>query len=86
MPGDTVEIAEFAIGDADIRSVHIPVDLPGDTTVRYLFLTQFITHIHQVRQRRVMVQKHTFLYGKKLKIQGFLIKRSQLSSVIVCHK
>jgi hypothetical protein len=36
MTGDPVEITKFAVGKADIRGIHVAIDLPGHLTMGHL--------------------------------------------------
>ena len=64
--GDAVEIAEFTIGDTDVGGIDVSVDLPGNFSVWYLDLPQFVGNMYEIGQRRLVVQVHSFLQGQKL--------------------
>ena len=61
MAGNAIEIAEFTIGNANIGGIYIPVDLPGNFSVRHLLFPQFIGHIHQFGKRGVFKQETRLL-------------------------
>ncbi len=73
MPGDPVKIAKLAVGDTDIRGVHVPVDLPGNLAVGHLFFPEFIRDEHQVGQGGVLIQENTLFYRQKAQRGGFFI-------------
>jgi len=54
MSGNAVEITKLAIGDTNIGGVHITVNLPGHFTMWNLNFSEFVGHIHQISQRRLL--------------------------------
>jgi hypothetical protein len=86
VPGYSVEIAEFAIGDTNVGGIDIPVDLPGHAPMRYLFFAEFVSQEHQVSKWCVMVKKYAFLHGKEFHIQRFLVEPVKLGRIIFCHR
>jgi hypothetical protein len=67
---DAIEVAEFAVGDADIGGIDIPVDLPGYFSMRDLVFTQLVGYLHQFGQGRMSEEKNPFFF-----IEKFFIKR-----------
>ncbi len=72
MPWNAVEIAKLAIGDTYISCIDITVDLPGNFSVRHLFFTAFIGHVHELRQPGLFKKEHTFFNSEEFEIEGFL--------------
>ena len=63
------EIAELAIGNADIGCVHIPVYLPGYFTMRYLDLTERISCVHQFGSAGILEKVNTFFLAEEIEIE-----------------
>jgi hypothetical protein len=66
-----VEITEFAIGDTDICSIYIPIDLPGHLSMYNLPLSDFVGNKNQLTQWRIFEEENAFLHTKEIKAQGF---------------
>jgi hypothetical protein len=80
MAGDSVEIAELAIGNTHIGGVKIAVDLPGDLIRIVLFdFPKLIGNKGQLGRRGLFKKKNTFLYAQKI-----LFKRPAKKG-IDCH-
>jgi hypothetical protein len=63
-----VEITEFAIGDANICGINIPVDLPGDPSMAYLPFPDFVGNKDQFAQRSIFEEKNTFLHAQEIQV------------------
>ena len=74
MTGNPVKIAEFAIGNADIGGVYIPVDDPGDLAVRNLLLPELVGNEHQIGKGSIFKEKNAFFNRQKPKIQRFVVQ------------
>ena len=75
MTGYAIEITEFTIGYAHIGGVHIAVYLPGDFTMRNLFLSQLISNEHEISQWRMVVEKYALFHAQMPKISSLFIQR-----------
>ena len=73
MSGYSVKVAEFAIGNTHVGGIDVPVDLPGDFPVRYLFFSKLISHMHKFSQGGLVKQKQSLFSGQILEVQGFLV-------------
>jgi hypothetical protein len=74
MSRDPVEITELAIGYTNISGIHIPVDLPGNFTMRHLLTAQFICDHHQIGEWCFFKEAYAFFNAKKTKVEGFIIE------------
>ena len=69
MARDPIEVAKFAIRDANIGRIHIAIDLPGDLSMRNLLFPQLVCDIHQFGQRGLFEKKDPLLRAEELNIQ-----------------
>jgi hypothetical protein len=82
MSGDPVEITELAIGDANIGSVHVAVDLPTHFSMGHLFFPEFVSHVHQAGQWGFLEQEQSLFCCQKLKVQCLLVQSFEIIHVI----
>ena len=74
-----VEVAEFAVGNADIGGVDIAVDLPGYFSMGHLDLPHFIRHMHQFGEGGFLEKKKTLFRAQVFKIQCLLVQIVKLT-------
>jgi hypothetical protein len=70
MPWSPEKITEFTVGDANIGSINVAVDLPGYFSAGHLLLSQFISNKCEFSSCCVMVKKNTFFLCQEVEMQG----------------
>jgi hypothetical protein len=86
MSGHSVKITELAVRNANIRSVHITVNDPGNMIPWNPVKSHFVRNLHQFRRRNILKQKLPFRCGEEFagngsfkKVDGFHMENEGLS-------
>ena len=85
MAGDAVEIAKLAIGYANVGGIDIPVDLPGDLTMRYLYFSEGVSHLHQFSEGGILKQEDPLLLAQEFKSQCLSVDLFRIHSLRNSH-
>ena len=85
VPRPAEEVAEFAVGDADVGGVGVAVNDPSDYATGHMVLAQAVAHVHQFGGGRIFQQKNTFLGAEVVEAEGSVEQVVGLHDVILSY-
>jgi hypothetical protein len=84
--GDAIEITELTIRDADVRGIHVAIDLPGYFAMWHLLFAQFIGDVDQIGQGGMMIQMQPLFKREEFEPGGFTIKICEIHEAKVVER
>jgi hypothetical protein len=84
--GYAIEITEFTIRDANVRRIHVAIDLPGHFAMRHLLFTQFIGDVDQIGQGCMMIKMQPLFKREEFEPGGFTIKICEIHEAKVVER
>ena len=72
MAGPAKEVAELAVGDANIGGIGIAVNDPGDHISRHMVLPEAIANKHELCRGGILEEENAFFCREVFQVEGFL--------------